>query len=143
MVIKQERINMQILENLRWNDSCWWIIVQKRQNSDSSRTTDRNSKRLHTGHMGFMEKTKQIARNIVFRPNMNRDIDKMILQCKTCLDFRIQNFCVDAIPYEPWQIVGTHLFSLHVHGGDYSVVKDYSRFILKLWNSLTHKVTQL
>lgn len=47
-------------------------------------------KRLHTGHMG-MENTKKRARNIVDWPNMNRDIDEMISQCNTCMNFRNQN----------------------------------------------------
>lgn len=89
--------------------------------------------------MTFTEKTMKIARNIVFRPNMNRDIDKMLLQCKTCMDFRIQKLCVGA--YTLWS--RTNNRDIFVHGGDYWKDKDCSRFILKLWNSLTQRVTQL
>lgn len=65
--------------------------------------------------MTFTEKTMKIARNIVFRPNMNRDIDKMLLQCKTCMDFRIQKLCVGA--YTLWS--RTNNRDIFVHGGDY------------------------
>nr|XP_034322405.1 uncharacterized protein K02A2.6-like [Crassostrea gigas] len=83
-------------------------------------------KRLHTGHMGT-EKTKRTARNIVYWPNINRDVDEMISQCNTCMDFRNQNpkepLVSTPIPEGPWQTVGTDLFTLH--GSDYLVVTDY------------------
>lgn len=103
-------------------------------------------KRLHTGHMG-MEKTKRRARNIIYWPNMNRDIDEIISQCNTCMDFRNQNpkepLVSTPVPDGPWQTVGTDLFTLH--GSDYLVVTDYySRFfeVVKLPNTQSRTVTE-
>lgn len=103
-------------------------------------------KRLHTGHMG-MEKTKRRARNIIYWPNMNRDIDEMISQCNTCVDFRNQNptepFVSTPIPDGPWQTVGTDLFTLHE--SDCLVVTDYySKFfeVVKLPNTQSRTVIE-
>lgn len=92
-----------------------------------------------TGIWHSLRKLWKLLETFVFRPNMNRDIDKMLLQCKTCMDFRIQKLCVGA--YTLWS--RTNNRDIFVHGGDYWEDKDCSRFILKLWNSLTQRVTQL
>lgn len=78
---------------------------------------------------------------------MNRDIDEMISQCNTCMDFRNQNpkepLVSTPIPDGPWQTVGTDLFMLH--GSDYLVVTDYySKFfeVVKLPNTQSRTVIE-
>ena len=43
--------------------------------------------RLHDGHMGI-EKTKQMARDTIYWPGMNSDIDNLTANCATCLKHR-------------------------------------------------------
>lgn len=42
---------------------------------------------VHTGHLGA-EKQKRMARECMYWPNMNRDIDNMVQSCATCLKYR-------------------------------------------------------
>ena len=46
--------------------------------------------RLHTGHLG-QEKCKRRTISTVFWPDINKDIEKMVIQCIDCLDQRAQS----------------------------------------------------
>lgn len=70
--------------------------------------------RIHTGHLG-VEKSKHRARNIMFWPGMNKQIEEMVTNCDICQTHRSSNqkepMLPREIPENPWQIVGTDLFS--------------------------------
>ena len=82
--------------------------------------------KLHQGHQGI-EKTKQRARQTVFWPRINADIEELVSKCPHCQELRNGNpkkpLIPRAIPLYPWQIVGTDIF--HWQNKDYLLVVDY------------------
>lgn len=82
--------------------------------------------RIHEGHLG-VEKCKRRARETVFWPGLNKDIDKLISRCDTCQKYRNKQakepMTVTDVPTAPWHKVGMDLF--HLKGKDYLVVIDY------------------
>ncbi|XP_030587995.1 uncharacterized protein K02A2.6-like [Archocentrus centrarchus] len=82
--------------------------------------------RIHEGHLG-VEKCKRRAREAVYWPGINRDIEEMVQKCETCLKHRYKQqkepMLIADLPTAPWQKVGTDLF--HLHGKDYLLVVDY------------------
>lgn len=83
-------------------------------------------KTVHTSHMG-MVKTKQLARDIVFWPGMNSQIEDMISKCAICLEHKNKNakepMIIHEIPNQPWSKVGSDLFELG--NNSYMVMVDY------------------
>ena len=77
-------------------------------------------------HFGI-EKHRSRARQALFWPGMNADIQHVVTNCNTCMSFQNANAKEPLINYEiptlPWQIIGTDLFSLC--GRDYIGVVDY------------------
>ncbi|XP_030039191.2 uncharacterized protein K02A2.6 [Manduca sexta] len=69
--------------------------------------------KLHEGHMGI-EKTKNLARGIVYWPNINHDIEMKIRQCEICMMFSANKTKETLLSHEqpeiPWQKVATDLF---------------------------------
>lgn len=87
--------------------------------------------RLHTGHLG-MEKTRLRARNAVYWPNIQADIDKMCKACETCQEFQPaqqrETLMPHDVPTGPWKVVGTDLFEFD--GDNYLMIADYySKFV--------------
>ena len=85
---------------------------------------------LHQAHFGI-EKTKLRARETVFWPGINNDIEQVVNSCDSCLESRNMDakepMLTSVIPEYPFQIVGTDLF--HWDGQEYIIVVDYySRF---------------
>lgn len=82
--------------------------------------------KLHEGHLG-MDKCKARARETIYWPNMNRDIDEHISQCSTCATYRPKNTKEPLIPHEvperPWSKLGMDIFTFGGH--DYLLVVDY------------------
>ncbi len=82
--------------------------------------------KLHKTHQG-MVKSKQRARDTMFWPAMNKDIENTCNECNECLKYAPQNkkepLKPHKIPDRPWDKVGTDLFSKE--GKDYIVVIDY------------------
>ena len=82
--------------------------------------------KLHQGHQGI-EKTKQRARQTVFWPRINEDIEKLVSKCSHCQELRNANpkepLISRAVPLYPWQVVGTDIF--HWQNKDYLLVVDY------------------
>ncbi|KAI8498512.1 hypothetical protein Bbelb_237140 [Branchiostoma belcheri] len=81
---------------------------------------------LHEGHLG-QEKTKARARDILFWPGMNGQIDEKVQKCVTCQENRASNAKEPLMPHptpqRPWQKVATDLF--HWDGKDFVLVVDY------------------
>lgn len=82
--------------------------------------------RLHEGHLG-VEKCKRRAREAIYWPGINKDIEEMIEKCDICLRHHYKQvkepMLVADLPTAPWQKVGTDLF--HLYGKDYLLVIDY------------------
>ena len=85
---------------------------------------------LHQAHLGI-EKTKLRARETVFWPGINNDIEQVVQSCNICLESRNMHakepMLTSVIPEYPFEIVGTDLFFWN--GQEYIIVVDYySRF---------------
>ena len=69
--------------------------------------------RLHEGHLGI-EKCKRSARNAVYWPGINKDIENMIGKCETCNKYQSKQarepMLIQDLPTAPWEKVGTDLF---------------------------------
>lgn len=69
--------------------------------------------KLHESHLGVV-KTKQRARDILFWPNINSDIEQMVRSCSVCNEFSKSNPKEPLIPHEmpsrPWEKVAVDLF---------------------------------
>ena len=86
--------------------------------------------KTHQSHMGI-ERSKQRARELVFWPGINKDIESVVKKCSVCAEYRCNNqkepMLLSEIPKYPWQIVATDMFFWN--GDDYLLVVDYySRF---------------
>ena len=81
---------------------------------------------LHESHQGS-SKTKARARQIIYWPGMNQQIDNMIMKCGICLKFRNDQIKEPMQPHIApelaWQKVGSDI--MNFKGKDYLVVVDY------------------
>lgn len=87
---------------------------------------------LHTGHLGIT-KTQLRARNDVFWPTINKDIELMCRACNICQEHlpsqQHQPLQPTEIPSRPWSVLGTDLFQ--VGNDQYIIIADYySKFPL-------------
>jgi transposase InsO family protein len=87
-------------------------------------------KKIHQSHMG-VGRSKQQARELVFWPGINKDIESVVKNCTVCAEYRSSNqkepMVLNEVPKYPWQIVATDMFFWN--GDDYLLVVDYySRF---------------
>ncbi|CAB4034557.1 Hypothetical predicted protein, partial [Paramuricea clavata] len=87
--------------------------------------------RIHESHMGI-EKSKRRARDIMFWPRMNEQIEAVVSKCQTCQEYQMSNpkepMVQGTIPSRPWEMVATDLFQWEQN--NYLVVADYySRYI--------------
>ena len=86
--------------------------------------------RVHEGHMGI-GKCKARARQVLYWPGMNTDIENRVKSCDKCARFQYQQQKEPLIqhirPDKPWYKVGSDLF--YYGGNTYLLVVDYfSRF---------------
>ena len=83
-------------------------------------------KRIHEGHIGI-EKSKARAREVVYWPRMNAEIEDYISKCSVCLQHRSrqqkESLISHDIPMGPWEKVGSDLF--HCLGQNYLLLVDY------------------
>lgn len=72
-------------------------------------------KTIHSSHQGIL-KSKQKARELVFWPGMNKQIEDVVSRCSACLTHRNkpqrEPMMIHPIPSLPWSKVGTDLFEL-------------------------------
>lgn len=73
-------------------------------------------KRIHVGHMGIV-KCKNRAKEVMVWPNMNGQIEEMISNGPTCLQFRISNAPKEPmisreVPEFPCQVVAADLYQI-------------------------------
>ena len=81
---------------------------------------------IHQGHLG-MVKCKRRARQSIFWPGMNKQIEKLIQRCHTCLKYMASKpkdpLMTHEVPNRSWEKVGSDLF--HYAGRDYLIIVDY------------------
>ena len=81
---------------------------------------------IHEGHLG-MEKCKSLARQCVYWPGINRDIEHIVSSCAICQSHRkrqaSESLMPHPIPERPWQKIGADIFTLRRK--DYLLVVDY------------------
>ncbi len=82
--------------------------------------------KIHVGHMG-VEKCKRRARDVLYWPGMNSQIEEMVLKCSTSLEYRPSNqkepMIAQTSPTIPWDTVTTDLF--YWNNSNYLLVVDY------------------
>ena len=86
---------------------------------------------IHKAHQG-MSKTKQLARDLIYWPGMNKQIEDVVSKCEHCIKYQYNQqkepMIISEIPTGPWQRIGTDIFELG--GKTYLVIVDYfSNFI--------------
>ena len=83
-------------------------------------------KRVHIGHMG-MVKCKNRAKEVMFWPGMNSQIEDIVSNCPACTEHQRSNpkepMIAHELPQRPWQNVATDLFMLE--NEQYLIVVDY------------------
>ncbi|XP_064630897.1 uncharacterized protein K02A2.6-like [Lineus longissimus] len=81
---------------------------------------------LHDAHQGI-EKTRRLARELVYWPNINKDVEDLVSKYSTCQEYRPQDKKEPLIPHEiakgPWMKLASDLFE--VNGRMYLVLADY------------------
>ena len=83
-------------------------------------------KQLHVGHLG-QEKTKLRAKDTVFWPNINKDIEHAVQKCATCQEHLTSQIpeplLQHDLPTSPWKKLGADLFAFDDH--QWLIVADY------------------
>ena len=81
---------------------------------------------LHQSHQGI-EKTRLLARQCAYWPNINKDIDELVRSCTTCQELANANMKEPLIPHEvptlPWKKLATDLFE--IDGRNFLLICDY------------------
>eukprot|EP00057_Strongylocentrotus_purpuratus_P029010 XP_011683484.1 PREDICTED: uncharacterized protein K02A2.6-like [Strongylocentrotus purpuratus] len=95
---------------------------------------------LHTSHMGI-ERTRRLARDTVYWPGINKDIENLVKTCPACQENQDRQQREPLQPHEvpmtPWTKVATDLFFLE--GTEYLLITDYhSKFpVIRKMHSTT------
>ena len=95
-----------------------------------SRKHDDILKQIHKGHLG-LTKYKLQAKEAVYWPGLNEQLEQLILNCQLCLNYS-QYKCKQPphmslgqeIPIHPWTKLATDIF--HFEGESYLLLVDYT-----------------
>ena len=85
---------------------------------------------IHKGHLG-LNKCKLRAKDIVYWPGLNDQLEKVVLNCKLCLKYSFSK-CKQKpsqslgqeIPVHPWTKLATDIF--HFESSSYLLIVDYT-----------------
>ena len=88
---------------------------------------------IHKGHLG-LNKYKLRAKDTVYWPGLNKQLEKLVLNCELCLKYSFSKhkqkpsqFLGQKIPVHPWTKLATDIF--HFESSSYLLIVDYtSRF---------------
>ena len=87
-------------------------------------------KLIHEGHLG-LNKCKLCAKEIVYWPGLNDQLEKLVLNCESCLKYSHSKckeepslFLGQEVPLYPWTKLVTDIF--HFEGASYLPVVDYT-----------------
>lgn len=82
--------------------------------------------KIHESHLG-MVKCKARARDILYWPGMNTEIEEMVSQCSVCNKHQNSNqkepLISHPLPGRPWEKIGSDLF--HYNGSEFLLCVDY------------------
>ena len=85
--------------------------------------------KLHVGHQGIV-KTKLRARETVYWPGINKQIEQLITQCETCQKYQNNQseepMLKHSTPDTPWTKVATDLFHITSCNKHYLIIIDYT-----------------
>ena len=86
---------------------------------------------IHSSHLG-VEKCKRRARDVLYWPGMNSEIEDVVSRCQVCSTYQRSNpkepLLSHQVPQRPWARVGADLFKLNSHS--FLILVDYcSSFI--------------
>lgn len=83
-------------------------------------------KLIHEGHLG-MDKCKSMAREILYWPGMNADIENVVAKCSVCNSYRRKQQPEPLLPHtppgRPWAKLGADIFTYK--NTDYLLIVDY------------------
>ena len=83
-------------------------------------------RQLHQSHQG-LEKTRLLAKECAYWPNISRDIEQAVRSCATCQEFASANshepLLAHDIPNSPWRKLGTDLFE--TESRNFLLIADY------------------
>lgn len=83
---------------------------------------------IHESHLGIV-KCKQFARDLVYWPGINNQIDDVVSRCETCQSNRKKQQKEPLLPVEvptgPWQVVACDLFDHGKNKTKYLIIADY------------------
>ena len=83
-------------------------------------------RQLHQSHQG-LEKTRLLAKECAYWPNISRDIEQAVRSCATCKEFASANSHEPLLPHDipnsPWRKLGTDLFK--IEGRNFLLIADY------------------
>ncbi|XP_026672572.1 uncharacterized protein K02A2.6-like [Ceratina calcarata] len=99
--------------------------------------------KIHYAHLG-KEKCKIRAREILYWPNMNKQIEDLVDKCPTCATYKKANVKESLIPHQipdgPWETVGMDIF--HFCNAEWLLVIDYfSKFVEVMKLESMHSTT--
>lgn len=81
---------------------------------------------IHSSHLG-KEKCKRRARDVLYWPGMNSQIESVVSSCETCNTYQRANtkepLHPHPVPKRPWERVGADLYELNSHS--YLILVDY------------------
>lgn len=81
---------------------------------------------IHSSHLG-VEKCKRRARDVLYWPGMNAEIEDVVLKCQVCSTYQRSNskepMLSYPVPQRPWARVGADLFELNSR--NFLVLVDY------------------
>ena len=79
---------------------------------------------VHAGHRG-VEACKRRAREVVYWPTMNGDIETCVQKCKQCNEVKLRHqkepIISQRVPSRPWQHIVTDLFEVDKHADVLSI----------------------
>ena len=81
---------------------------------------------IHSSHLG-KEKCKRRARDVLYWPGMNSQIESVVSSCETCNTYQRANtkepLHPHPVPKRSWERVGVDLYKLNSHS--YLILVDY------------------
>ena len=81
---------------------------------------------IHSSHLG-VEKCKRRARDVMYWPGMNSEIEDVVSRCQVCSTYQRSNpkepLLSHPLPQRPWARVGADLFELNSHS--FLILVDY------------------